>query len=414
MQATLYVFDDRKARDWQPLSLTRPVGELLYGVFTMRARAERVLGLTCAGYLGCDGLAGFDEAGAPRVLTEQPATDRARVFLCARAVPAWQGAPQWPAESAAIYIGDALAGWYCAPGAPNPSTDALSALTATGDGAALQLSGSLLTNVWELISGNSAQLVRDFDAMEHADGVSAGERAGQFQAIGFRSGLLRIGAGVTIEPNVLLDFSNGPIWLDDAVTVRAFTRLAGPAYVGHESVLLGGSFCSVSIGPVCKVHGEMEETVVLGYSNKAHEGFLGHAYLGRWVNLGAMTTNSDLKNNYGKIDLWTPGGQQDTGAIKLGALFGDHVKTGIGSLINTGTVIGAGSSLYGSDLSPKLIPPFSWGNWAEPQGYDIEKFLETAEIAMSRRDVRLSDDMRGMLRRVWSAQRADASANAGD
>jgi UDP-N-acetylglucosamine diphosphorylase / glucose-1-phosphate thymidylyltransferase / UDP-N-acetylgalactosamine diphosphorylase / glucosamine-1-phosphate N-acetyltransferase / galactosamine-1-phosphate N-acetyltransferase len=92
----------------------------------------------------------------------------------------------------------------------------------------------------------------------------------------------------------------------------------------------------------------VEETVVLGYSNKAHDGFLGHAYLGRWVNLGALTTNSDLKNNYGTIRMWTPGGETDTGLIKLGCLLGDYVKTGIGALLNTGTVVGAGSNLFGT------------------------------------------------------------------
>src|SRR5690606_29076757 len=130
---------------------------------------------------------------------------------------------------------------------------------------------------------------------------TSGARNPECDTIAFSDGMLQLGDNVTIEPNVVLDFSHGPIRLDDGVTVRAFTRLAGPSYVGAGSTLLGGPYEAASIGPVCRVRGEVEESVILGYSNKAHAGFLGHAYLGRWVNLGAMTANSDLKNSYGTI-----------------------------------------------------------------------------------------------------------------
>jgi UDP-N-acetylglucosamine diphosphorylase/glucosamine-1-phosphate N-acetyltransferase len=217
--------------------------------------------------------------------------------------------------------------------------------------------------------------------------------------------MLRIGDNVTFEPNVVLDFSHGPIHLDDNVTVRAFTRLAGPSYVGRGSTLLGGPYEAVSIGPVCRVHGEVEESIVLGYSNKAHDGFLGHAYLGRWVNLGALTTNSDLKNNYGTIRMWTPAGERDTGLIKLGCLLGDHVKTGIGALINTGTVVGAGSNLFGTEMPPKYVPPFSWGSGANLIDYDADRFLAVTETVMGRRKQAFGEGMRNVLRAAWQRSR---------
>jgi UDP-N-acetylglucosamine diphosphorylase/glucosamine-1-phosphate N-acetyltransferase len=164
----------------------------------------------------------------------------------------------------------------------------------------------------------------------------------------------------------------------------------------------------VSIGPVCRVHGEVEESVVLGYSNKAHDGFLGHAYLGRWVNLGALTTNSDLKNNYGTIRMWTPSGERDTALIKLGCLLGDHVKTGIGALINTGTVIGAGSSLFGTEMPPKYVPPFSWGTGTNLVAYDTDRFLSVTATVMGRRKLFLADGMRDMLRSAWHKGRQGA------
>jgi UDP-N-acetylglucosamine diphosphorylase / glucose-1-phosphate thymidylyltransferase / UDP-N-acetylgalactosamine diphosphorylase / glucosamine-1-phosphate N-acetyltransferase / galactosamine-1-phosphate N-acetyltransferase len=194
-----------------------------------------------------------------------------------------------------------------------------------------------------------------------------------------------------------LDTSHGPIWIDDGATIRSFTRLAGPSYIGRRSVVLGGTVAAVSIGPVCKVHGELAESVCLGYTNKQHDGHIGHAYLGRWVNLGAETTNSDLKNNYGAIRIWTPQGEMDTGEIKLGCLLGDHVKTGIGLLLNTGTVVGAGSNLFGAAMPPKYVPPFSWGSGDELTAFRSDKFLQVAERAMGRRGVELGDGMRRVL-----------------
>jgi UDP-N-acetylglucosamine diphosphorylase/glucosamine-1-phosphate N-acetyltransferase len=261
------------------------------------------------------------------------------------------------------------------------------------------LPGRWLTNVWDLISGNPAQIAADLEHL--AATASPAAVPNGLHTLAFEPGRLQLGRDVVIEPGVVFDFTDGPIRLEDGVTVRAFTRLAGPAWVGPGSVLLGGPYAHVSIGPLCKVHGELEASIVLGYSNKAHDGFLGHAYLGRWVNLGAMTTNSDLKNNYGTVRLWTPRGSVDTGQMKVGCLLGDHVKTGIGALLNTGTVIGAGSNLFGTAMPPKYVPPFSWGSGAALERYDVEKFLATAEVAMGRRQVRLEDGMKQLLRAAW-------------
>lgn len=169
-----------------------------------------------------------------------------------------------------------------------------------------------------------------------------------------------------------------------------------------------------SIGPTCKVRGEVADSILLGYVNKAHDGYLGHALLGRWVNLGAMTTNSDLKNNYGPVTVWTPTGPTDTGLMKVGCFLGDHVKTGIGTILNTGTVVGAGSNLFGGAMPPVMVPAFSWGSGSELTDYRLDKFLESAERAMARRRVVLTEDARALLERAWNdtaevrrARRAD-------
>jgi hypothetical protein len=146
---------------------------------------------------------------------------------------------------------------------------------------------------------------------------------------------------------------------------------------------------------------------LLGYVNKAHEGYLGHAYVGRWVNLGALTTNSDLKNNYGMVRVHTPEGLVDTGLIKVGCFLGDHVKTGIGTLLPTGCVIGAGSNLFGGVMAPPHVPAFSWGTGENLEEYDIERFLATAALAMSRRETSLEESAQTLLRRAWERTRPE-------
>jgi UDP-N-acetylglucosamine diphosphorylase/glucosamine-1-phosphate N-acetyltransferase len=393
----LYLYDDAVARGWQPFALTRPIGELLLGAYTFRARAERLFGVRCAGHITAEHLRGFEEPdAAPVIDIADIGTAAPRLFLSSRVVldPTTLALPT---HAAVLRIDGRAVGTYLPAGAPAPTAASLD--SDDTDTAALDVSGRIIERVWDLVAQNPAQIRTDFDARGTQD-LHIGTPP--VESIGYSDGMLRLGDGVTLEPNVVFDFSHGPIWLDRDVTVRAFTRLAGPAYIGRGSTLLGGPYDALSVGPTCRVHGEVEESVILGYSNKAHDGFLGHAYLGRWVNLGALATNSDLKNNYGTIRMWTPDGDTDTGLIKLGCLLGDHVKLGIGALINTGTVIGAGSNLYGTEMPPKYVPPFSWGSGSELTAFDAQKFVALAATVMGRRKLELSDGMRGVLQRAWS------------
>ena len=218
-------------------------------------------------------------------------------------------------------------------------------------------------------------------------------------------GLISLGHGVVVEPGSVFDVRRGPIRLSDGVVVRSHTRLEGPAFVGPQSTVLGGCISAVSIGPVCKVRGEVESTIILGYANKAHDGFLGHGYIGRWANLGAFTTNSDLKNNYGEVRVGGAHGPRSTGLMKVGCFMGDHVKTGIGTLLNTGTVVGAGSNLFGGRMPPTYVPPFSWGTGGDLVEFRFDKFLEVATRAMERRGMKLGKGMESVLSRAWEATR---------
>ena len=390
----LILFDDDVARHWYPFTRTRPAGELLLGTMTLRERLEAVCGAVCAGYITGDLLRGFDEPGAPCVLDASAApTDRPRLLLSSRCILHFD--VELDVSNEATYrVGDKIAGWLLPEGAPLPNeAELLRPHTVRGE--EISMGGKLLDQVFDLIHHNTDHIASDIlhrhpsskpsQVPDHAHVI------GDYPVV--------CGENVTVEPGVVFDVSEGPVWLDDGVKVRAFTRVAGPMYVGKETTLLGGTFTGSSIGPMCKVRGEVEESIFLGYSNKAHDGFLGHAIVGKWVNLGAMTTNSDLKNNYSSIRIYTPRGEIDTGLMKLGSLIGDHVKTAIGTLLTTGAVIGPGANLLGG-LVPKHVPSFSWGGGT----YQVDKFLETTERAMRRRDVELSKSQREMLSRVWYAR----------
>ena len=392
----LILFDDDVARDWYPFTLTRPAGELLLGTMTLRERLEAVTGAACSGYLTSPLLSGFDELGAPHVLdATQARTDRPRLLLSSRCVLHFDVDLDVSAE-ATYRVADQVAGWLIPAGVPLPSDHELRRPQIVR-GQEYTLGGTMIAQVWDLIRHNPDYIASDILHMHPA--AVPGEKPEHTHVVGKYP--LILGAQVHIDPGVVFDLRAGPVWLDDGVHVYAYSRVAGPMYVGKDSLLFGGLYTACSIGPLCKVHGEIENTVVLGYSNKAHDGFLGHAYLGMWINLGALTTNSDLKNNYSTVSVYTPRGEVNTGEIKMGSLIGDHVKTAIGTMLNTGTVIGPGANLFGG-MPGKHVLPFSWGNGE----YRLDKFLETAGRAMHRREIDLSKSQREMLTRVWQATRA--------
>jgi UDP-N-acetylglucosamine diphosphorylase/glucosamine-1-phosphate N-acetyltransferase len=394
--ARLYLFDDASARRWAPFSLTRPIGELLFGCSTLRARTEHVLGIRCHGHVSRRALLGFDEEGAaPGVSLDQVARDHLVVFLSSRAVPDFQHI-DLPDEAARITVGGIPAGWVVPPEAELPSElwirdpghDA-------GAAPELALGGIVLEHPWDLVARNADRIRADEPTMSGHGVVTPG-------VVVVGNGTVSLGEGTEIEAGVTLDTRKGPIVLDRDVRIEGPARLSGPLFVGSGTLVAGGAISTSSIGLNCRVRGEISDSVLVAYVNKAHEGYLGHALVGRWVNLGALTTNSDLKNNYGTVTVWTPDGDVDTEQIKIGCYLGDHVKTGIGTLLNTGTVVGAGSNIFGGAMPPVAVPPFSWGSGSDLTEYRLDKFLETAERVMARRDVTLTAGMRQVLEAAWS------------
>ena len=405
----LVLFDDERARAWTPFTVTRPAGELLFGCLTLRERAERFWSEACVGHVADPSLEGFAEPGAAPVVkadaldsASDPGRGTARIFFSSRAVPDFAPAP--PAhEPAVLTIQGQIVGWVIPHGTDSPDeNDLLNPDGFAMDLPRVEIPGQVLPNIWDLMAGNGEQVCSDVPILFPESRFTLPEGVNV-------SGADRVSLGdrVHLEAGVHLDATDGPIRLSDGARVSAFTRLAGPAFVGPHTHVLGGSLENVTIGPACRVRGEVSSTVLLGYVNKAHEGYLGHAYVGRWVNLGALTTNSDLKNNYGAVRVHTAEGSVDTGLIKVGCFLGDHVKTGIGTLLPTGCVVGLGSNLFGGVMAPAHVPPFSWSTGERLEEYDIERFLDTAALAMSRREMSLENGNRTLLQRAWERTRPE-------
>ena len=190
--------------------------------------------------------------------------------------------------------------------------------------------------------------------------------------------------GVEIEPCAVLDARSGPIYIAKGTIIKAGANLRGP----------------VSIGPHCRIGGEVTSSIFYGCSNKGHYGFIGNSYIGEWVNLGAGTTNSNLKNNYGSVKVWVNGIEVDSGEQFVGCFIGDYAKTGIGTLITTGAVIGGGANVFGGGVAPKYVPNFAWG---EKDKYKLDEFLAAAKKMMGRRGLELSGEREKTLKSIYQA-----------
>jgi UDP-N-acetylglucosamine diphosphorylase/glucosamine-1-phosphate N-acetyltransferase len=190
-----------------------------------------------------------------------------------------------------------------------------------------------------------------------------------------------------VEPMVLIDTTRGPVLIDADAVVQAFSRLEGPCYIGPRTQVLGAKVRGSSLGPECRVGGEVEASIIQGYSNKAHEGFLGHSYLGEWVNLGAGTQVSDLRTDYANVRIKLGSESIDTGLLKVGAFVGDHTRTSIDALVNTGSVFGPFVQLLTSgSLLPRNIPAFCrFGHGEIHERNDLRQLFASAQMAMARR-----------------------------
>lgn len=368
---------------WAPFAGVRPIAELRAGIWRIRERWEAAAGTDATAILGTHA-AGFSEGDEP------PSRSPGQIDGPAVVGAAWfapSGAPIQAGTGARRLVHrDQTVGWVVAPGdrwaGPHEK------------GPAVEIDGQLLHGTYDLITALENLLPADCADFLAApgDGVPEGS-----VVLGDPSHLVCLRAAV--EPGVVFDLRQGPIVLDHGSEIRSGTRLEGPTYVGLGTRVFGGFIRASVFGPECRVRGEIAMSVFMGFANKSHDGFIGHSVVGPWVNLGAGTTTSNLKNTYGPVRLEVDGERIETGRVNLGTLFGDHAKTAIGTMLATGTVVSAGANVFGTPTPPKYIPPFAWGS-SGAERVSEDGFLRVAERVMARRNVTFSPARRESLRQA--------------
>jgi len=214
-----------------------------------------------------------------------------------------------------------------------------------------------------------------------------------------------IGKETIVKPGVVIDAEQGPVYIGENVSIQPNAVIEGPVFIGNRCIIRIGAkiFAGTSIGELSRVGGEVVESIIHSYSNKQHDGFLGHSYIGKWCNLGAGTNTSNLKNNYGNVKVYIEGKLIDTEHMFVGLIMADYSKCGIGTMFNTGTVVGVNANIFGSGLIPKFIPSFSWLDVAHNKinTYNLEKAITTAKVVMSRRKLAISKLEEKLIHKIF-------------
>jgi UDP-N-acetylglucosamine diphosphorylase/glucosamine-1-phosphate N-acetyltransferase len=251
---------------------------------------------------------------------------------------------------------------------------------------------------WDLLTNTATEIEREFP---HFGKKWTKKHKSTLTLLGEDG--IHIGENVDIMDGSVLDARNGPVIIETGTVIEPHCYLKGPLFIGERSLIKGGAriYGPTSLGNVTKVGGEIGECIFQGYSNKQHDGFLGHSYIGEWVNIGAGTCNSDLKNNYKEITVYINNKPVDTGLRFFGSIMGDHSKTAINTSLNTGTVMGFSVNIFGEGFPPKFIPSFSWGGKRKFITYKLNDSIDTAEKVMKRRGVSISEPYKKMMKVIF-------------
>lgn len=390
---SLLLFEDPVATNLLPLTWTRPVWELRCGAWTLRQAIEDAYSLRATHLHTRAPLAEvvgewsnlpintFPDNGMVLVINGRLLADR----TLPRQLPMFGDPHRYLAPD-----GSLLGAWL-------PADQLQKGWEVIDRLPSRTLNQPLITWAWDLITHNAARIAQQNARYALGD-------APALQGVYFvNQEEIFIHPTATVQPGVVLDASNGPIVIDEKATVMATAVIQGPTYVGKGSAVKIGAkiYHGTSIGPVCKVGGEVEESIFQAYSNKQHDGFLGNSYLGEWCNVGAGTSNSDLKNNYSPVSVWANEAYRNTGLLFVGLFMADHSKAAINMSFNSGTVVGVACNLFGAEFPPKHIPNFSWGGAAGLTNHRLTDALATAERVMARRNMVLSDAERRLLEGVF-------------
>ncbi|HSQ57798.1 MAG TPA: putative sugar nucleotidyl transferase [Gemmata sp.] len=415
------IYEDRRVSGLEPLVLTRPVSDLLCGLSTLGEKQTRHFAATSIGHLCRPRMADLVRGRDPRIPVNDPTWLRSAstVLVNARWIPNNPPAvaPRERRHASRNPLFESPHLGMCGSELAYAVLDThhLAELSpATLDDCIndwmqslrkREVGGTIIAHPWDLIELNHAQIARDF--LAEADPSITGFHPSGVAHVG-HADLFYIHPTAKIDPMVVADTTHGPVSIGAGTVVQAFTRLEGPCAIGAGTIVQSG--CRIrggtTIGPQCRVGGEIESSILLGYANKYHDGFLGHSYIGEWVNLAAGTHVSDLRCDYEPVKVSWDGCEIATGKTKVGAIIGDHARTGLGVFLNCGSVIGPFAQILPTGtLAPCEIPAFvRSGPHGVKELRDVDRLLATAGRVMQRRGKTLSLELEQTYRSIAAAQ----------
>ena len=382
------LFDGPNRAALLPFTYTRPVADIRVGIMTIREKWELYLGVTTTTVTE-----DYLSDKYPMVEMEQ------NIMINASYIPneALVNQIKNLKENQAIFDGDTMVAFYSL---EDQEIDFNTFKT-------VKLKGTLLKveTTWDIFSKNGEAIEADFKLLT-ANRISAPIPE---QTVAFNSEAIFIEDGAVL-PLCVLNATNGPIYIGKNTEIMEGSIVRGPFALCEGSTLKMGTkiYGPTTVGPYSKVGGEVNNSVFFGYSNKGHDGFLGNSVIGEWCNLGAGTNNSNLKNNYAEVRLWSYETENfaKTGLQFCGLMMGDHSKCGINTMFNTGTVVGVSANIFGSGFPRNFIPSFSWGGANGFSTYRTTKAFEVAVEVMKRRDFEFSTQESAILEHVFEASSA--------
>lgn len=380
-----YILFDGPARNaLLPLTFTRPVADIRVGILTIREKWEKYLGTTTTTLTE-----EYLSEKFPMVEMEHNVMINASYLPTAELVELIQDL----GPNQAVFQGDNVLAFYTAESQEAVDFDAYEIIEFSGECLCIE-------HPWDIFQKNEAALRADFDFLTE-DRTSQPIQA-SVNVIAPENIFIEEGAQLQF---VTLNASTGPIYIGKDTEIMEGSVIRGPfALCDHAVVKLATKiYGATTVGPHCRVGGELNNVVLFAYSNKGHDGFLGNAVLGEWCNIGADSNNSNLKNNYEEVKLWSyeKEGFVKTGLQFCGLIMGDHSKCAINTMFNTGTVVGVSANIFGSGFPRNFVPSFTWGGAQGFTTYLTKKAFETARIAMSRRSVEFDEVEARILEAVF-------------
>jgi len=378
------LFDGDVRNSLLPFTYTRPVADIRIGILTIREKWEKYLGNTTTTITE-----EYLEAKYPMIeLVEN-------VLINASYLPTKSLVEQVRnlSENQAIFKGEEVIAFFTSDTQEDVDFTLYKQIECSGD--VLQLK-----NTWDIFSLNDKAIEADFNLLTE-DRTSQPIPEG-VQVINKENIFIEEGATISFSS---LNASKGPIYIGKEAEIMEGCSVRGPLAMCENSVLKMGTkvYGATTLGPFCKVGGEIKNSVLFGYSSKGHEGFLGDSVVGEWCNIGADTNTSNLKNNYAEVKLWNYQMEKftKTGLQFCGLMMGDHSKCAINTMFNTGTVVGVSTNIFGSGFPRNFVPSYSWGGAASFSTYQLKKVIEVARVVMKRRDIFLSEVDENILQHVF-------------